>query len=287
MSTWRVVRLSASALLVITGSIHLDLYLTGYQTIPTIGWLFLFQVISAFALAFAVAVARSRLFAFAGAGFVMSTLVGYLVSLRVSLFGFREVRTTAGVVAGVVEIIGFAVLASLALRPARTPHTPPSSAPEREQFRYFRGTMVGGRWIALILTVGAAVSLAWLSTDTTAASSDSNATSTVVKVAEIHGVAVLTNAHGYTLYWFAPDTSSASHCYGTCAAYWPPVIGTPSGAAGVTGTLATVKRSNGALQATYNGHPLYTYIGDAAPGQSTGDRINLNGGRWYEMKEST
>ena len=102
-------------LLIATGAIHLDLYLTGYRTILTIGWLFLLQVITAFALGALVLVYGSRLAAAVGAGFVLSTLGGYLLSLRIGLFGFREVRTTAGIVAGVIEVVGFAALAALAL----------------------------------------------------------------------------------------------------------------------------------------------------------------------------
>ena len=108
----------------------------------------------------------------------------------------------------------------------------------------------------------------------------------LLKITKIHGASVLTNSRGYTLYWFAPDTPSKSTCYGTCAVYWPPVIGSPVAAAGVTGKLGTIKRSGGATQVTYDGHPLYTYVGDAAPGQATGDDINLNGGYWYEMARS-
>jgi hypothetical protein len=66
---WRLgLRLAGAGLLAAAGAIHLDLYLTGYRTIPTIGWLFLLQVIAAFALALAVLVTGSRLAAAAGAG---------------------------------------------------------------------------------------------------------------------------------------------------------------------------------------------------------------------------
>jgi hypothetical protein len=70
-----------AGLLAVTGAIHLDLYLTGYQSIPVIGWLFLLQVIAAFGLAAAVLVSGSRLAAMAGAGFALSTLGGYLLSV--------------------------------------------------------------------------------------------------------------------------------------------------------------------------------------------------------------
>ncbi len=97
---------------------------------------------------------------------------------------------------------------------------------------------------------------------------------------------VLTNARGFTLYWFAPDTPTASNCNGLCAAYWPPVTGAPPAGPGVTGRLATIKRDNGVTQATYNGHPLYTYVGDTRPGQANGNNLNLNGGLWHEVTVS-
>src|SRR5277367_1440661 len=120
---WLAMRLIGAGLLFATGAIHLDLYLTGYRTIPTIGWLFLLQVIAAFGLGVAVLAIPSRLVlagrlaAAAGAGFALATLGGYLLSVWIGLFGFKEVRTTAGIVAGVVDIVAFAVLAALALAP--------------------------------------------------------------------------------------------------------------------------------------------------------------------------
>jgi predicted lipoprotein with Yx(FWY)xxD motif len=97
---------------------------------------------------------------------------------------------------------------------------------------------------------------------------------------------VITNAQGFTLYSFAPDTPTKSNCNGTCAAYWPPVTGEPSAGPGATGTLGTIRRSDGSTQATYDGHPLYTYIGDTAPGQASGNNLNLNGGLWHEVTAS-
>jgi predicted lipoprotein with Yx(FWY)xxD motif len=93
---------------------------------------------------------------------------------------------------------------------------------------------------------------------------------------------VLTNSKGLTLYSFAPDTPTKSACYGSCASYWPPV-GSAKLASGVPGTLTTIKRTDGTTQAVYNGHPLYTYIADSAPGQANGNNINLNGGLWREI----
>ena len=125
---WRTVllRVAGAGLLIATAAIHLDLYLTGYRTIPTIGWLFLLQVIAAFGLALAVLaipgrfVLARRLAAAAGAGFALATLGGYLLSVWIGLFGFKEVRTTAGIVAGVIEVAAFVVLAAPPMTP---PHT--------------------------------------------------------------------------------------------------------------------------------------------------------------------
>lgn len=99
---------------------------------------------------------------------------------------------------------------------------------------------------------------------------------------------VLTNAQGKTLYWFAIDTSTSSKCTGTCATYWPPVIGTPSAAAGTSlpDGFGTITRPGGQIQATYDGHPLYTYVSDTAAGQIGGNGLNLSGGLWWAMTPS-
>ena len=107
--------------------------------------------------------------------------------------------------------------------------------------------------------------------------------SAALKTAKIGGATVLTSVSGRTLYWFAPDTAATSKCTGSCAAYWPPVTGPVIAGPGVTGRLGTIKRSDGSIQATYDGHPLYTYIGDTAPGQAHGNAVNLNGGLWREI----
>ena len=126
-----MLRVAGAGLLIAAGAIHLDLYLTGYRTIPTIGWLFLLQVIAAFALGLAVLatagrpVLAGRVAAAGGAAFALATLGGYLLTVWIGLFGFKEVRTTAGIAAGVIEVAAFAVLAALALAPV------PADAPAR------------------------------------------------------------------------------------------------------------------------------------------------------------
>jgi predicted lipoprotein with Yx(FWY)xxD motif len=296
-------RLVGAGLLAATAAIHLDLYLTGYRSIPTIGWLFLLQVIAAFALAAAVlatAFARGdgpvqRLVAAAGAGFAVATLGGYLLSLWIGLFGFKEVRTTAGTVAGVIEIAAFAVLAVVAVVPApragRVGSAAEADAAARAAGDARPGPGPAGMRAALA-AVGAlsVIALAILGGSVAAATStpaggpaSASNTPAVLKTATIGGVSVLTNAKGLTLYWFAPDTSVRSVCYGTCAAYWPPVTGTPVAGPGVTGRIATISRTGGGTQVTYDGHPLYTYVGDTAPGQASGNNLDLNGGLWHEV----
>jgi predicted lipoprotein with Yx(FWY)xxD motif len=100
--------------------------------------------------------------------------------------------------------------------------------------------------------------------------------------AKVNGATVLTNAKGFTLYSFAPDTSTKSNCNGACATFWPPV-GKVTAGPGVTGTIATITRSDGSTQATYDGHPLYTFVKDTAPGQAKGNGLNLSGGVWHEI----
>jgi predicted lipoprotein with Yx(FWY)xxD motif len=108
---------------------------------------------------------------------------------------------------------------------------------------------------------------------------------TKLKTAKIGSVTVLTTSKGFTLYSFAPDTHTASKCNGSCAQIWPPVKG-PASASGVKGKFATIKRADGSVQATYNGHPLYTFTGDTAPKQAKGNGLNVNGGVWHEVTTS-
>ena len=133
-------------------------------------------------------------------------------------------------------------------------------------------------------TSAASTPAAAASSSATAAASGSGGSTVAERT--IGSQQVLTNAQGLTLYWFVPDTSTTSKCTGSCATYWPPVKGPVTAGAGVTGTLSTITRSDGTTQATYDGHPLYTYVADTAPGQDKGNGKNLSGGLWYEMTVS-
>ena len=249
--------IAGAVLLIASGSIHLDLYLTGYRTIPTIGWLFLLQIIAAYVLAVAIVITRQRLVYAAGALFSLGVLGGYLLSLKVGLFGFSEVRTTAGIVAAVVDVAAFAVLA-LAV----------------DTGRRVIGATAAVSVVALGL-MGAAVA--------TPKAAPVASGGQLLQARVVNGQDLLTNAKGLTLYTFAPDGPGKSVCYGACAAYWPPVAGHEAAGPGVGGQIGTIKRSDGTSQATYDGHPLYTYIGDKAPGSDAGNNINLNGGLWKDV----
>jgi predicted lipoprotein with Yx(FWY)xxD motif len=144
--------------------------------------------------------------------------------------------------------------------------------------------------LALALALSACASSASSSSSTPAAGGGSapasGSSGSALDMTTINGTAVVTNSKGMTLYWFVPDSSTASKCTGSCATYWPPVTGPVTAGSGVTGTLGTITRADGTKQATYDGHPLYTYIGDTAAGQAKGNGLTLSGGLWYEMTVS-
>jgi predicted lipoprotein with Yx(FWY)xxD motif len=280
-------RIAGAMLLCVSAGIHLDLYLTGYRTIPTIGWLFLLQFCGGFTLAIAVLVTHSRLTVAASAAFALSTLSAYLLAVWIGLFGFKEVRTRAGIAAGLIEVAAFATLAlaAAAAGPARDDDGWISSAARRvARVRSAVSVVIGAVGAVSVLA------LALLGVAEANASGPppvpAGTHAVTLKTIKIGGVDVLTNAQGFTLYWFAPDTPTASKCFGSCAAYWPPVIGDPHAGPGVTGKLGTLSRGGHTVQATYDGHPLYTYIGDNGPGQANGNKLDLNGGAWYEMNVS-
>jgi len=111
----------------------------------------------------------------------------------------------------------------------------------------------------------------------------SSTEATLLQTRTIGGVTVLTDDEGYTLYWFGPDSATKSACLDSCARSWPPVTGPATWDSGVTGTIGAIVRPGGALQATYNGHPLYTTTADTSPGQTKGNGVWSHGGEWHEV----
>jgi predicted lipoprotein with Yx(FWY)xxD motif len=131
--------------------------------------------------------------------------------------------------------------------------------------------------LALVAAAVAAVAIFAVSASATA---DSGA---VVKIGPSKLGRILVDAKGKTLYMWAHDKSAKSTCYGDCAEYWPPLItrGRPSALSGAqAGLLGTSRRSDGRLQVTYAGHPLYYFVKDTKAGQTSGEGLTGFGGRW-------
>ena len=159
------------------------------------------------------------------------------------------------------------------------------TAPGQQRHPWAMYWLASAAVIAAALTVAACGSSSAGGAASTPPSAASGAASSgsALKTTTISGAAVLTNAQGFTLYSFAPDTAITSECNGSCAQIWPPVEGPVTTGTGIPGKLSTIARSDGATQATYNGRPIYTYVGDTRPGQANGNNLNLNGGLWHEV----
>ena len=100
---------------------------------------------------------------------------------------------------------------------------------------------------------------------------------------------VVVNGPGRTLYIFEKDTRGMSACNGACAAYWPPLVskGKPVALAGVDQSLVgTTTRADGSQQVTYNGWPVYTFIGDKQSGQTSGEGLTDFGASWDALTPS-
>ncbi len=98
---------------------------------------------------------------------------------------------------------------------------------------------------------------------------------------------VLVDSEGRTLYDFHKDKGSKSACYSACAEAWPPLLteGDPQAQGPADRSmLGTTKRKDGTLQVTYNGWPLYTYVGDQKPGEANGNDVKAFGAQWYALE---
>jgi len=140
------------------------------------------------------------------------------------------------------------------------------------------------RWLlaaacALVVAAGAGWAMHLLSPS----APGPRAEATLLQTRTIGDVTVLTDDEGYTLYWFGPDSATKSACLDSCARSWLPVTGPATWDSGVTGTIGAIVRPGGALQATYNGHPLYTTTADTGPGQTKGNGVWSHGGEWHEV----
>src|SRR5690349_5645959 len=133
----------------------------------------------------------------------------------------------------------------------------------------------------LTLLVGVAVSAVLVATVAAVAAAAPRPAGAVVKVASSPLGRILVDSKGVTLYDFPPDSGKTSVCYGACAALWPPLTtdGRPVAGPGIDKSLlGTTKRKDGKVEVTYAGHPLYYFVSDRRPGQTTGQGVNQFGG---------
>jgi predicted lipoprotein with Yx(FWY)xxD motif len=102
---------------------------------------------------------------------------------------------------------------------------------------------------------------------------------------------ILVNNKGRTLYMFVPDKQKKVTCKGKCAVVWPPLKvksgqKPTAGGAAKQKLLGTDNNPGGGKVVTYNRWPLYTYVTDTKSGQTTGQGVNANGGKWYVLSPS-
>ena len=110
--------------------------------------------------------------------------------------------------------------------------------------------------------------------------------STTVSTATSKLGRILADSRGRTLYLFENDKRGHSSCAGACATYWPPLLtrGKPTAArAAKQALLGTTRRADGTTQVTYAGHPLYRFVQDTKPGQTTGQDLHDFGAGWYVL----
>ena len=118
------------------------------------------------------------------------------------------------------------------------------------------------------------------------ASGGTDSAAATVAIAKTRLGMILVDGKGRTLYDFVKDKGSMSTCYDACAALWPPLLtnGKPHPGHGVRpALLGTTKRHDGKLEVTYNHHPLYYYVADGKPGQTTGQGLNQFGAPWWVL----
>ncbi len=137
-------------------------------------------------------------------------------------------------------------------------------------------------------TTGAQAAAATVPSSSTAAAASGAAPAALVTTKQDKlGTVLASGPKHMTVYLFEGDSGSHSTCTGACAAAWPPVIGKPSaGGSAVAADLSTTKRSDGKLQVTYKGHPIYQFIKDKDSGDAYGQGVKAFGADWYVLAPS-
>src|ERR1700704_6644993 len=143
-----------------------------------------------------------------------------------------------------------------------------------------------------VATVLLAAACGGSSPSTSAASPSPSATATGEKIAVATNAklgSILVDEKGMTVYLFVADTTKESTCYTSCASIWPPVLtnGAPQAGTGADASLlGTTTRTDGKVEVTYAGHPLYYFVQDKAAGDTTGQGVNGFGGLWWVLTPS-
>src|SRR3954471_11926057 len=149
-----------------------------------------------------------------------------------------------------------------------------------------RTAAVAGGGVVAIAVAGCGGGGAYGGHDTKSASPAAGSGGTSVALAGSKLGKILVDGTGRTLYLFEADKGKASACGGACASVWPPLTtkgGATAGAGLTASKLGSIKRSDGTAEVTYNGHPLYTFAGDRAAGQTTGQGSDDFGAEWYVL----
>lgn len=123
----------------------------------------------------------------------------------------------------------------------------------------------------------------------TAAAPKTSSAPATVDVSKSSLGSILVNSEGRTVYLFKADVGKQSACTGACVTKWPPLLttGKPTAGAGlIASKLATITRSDGTRQITYNGHPLYLFIKDQKPGDVKGQGVIAFGAAWFALSPS-
>jgi predicted lipoprotein with Yx(FWY)xxD motif len=265
-----------------SGALHLYLYFNGYGPVPTIGTLFVLQFAAAICSAVLVVATKGPVVPAGAALFALATLGGYLLSLSVGLFGFKEVPTSYGAWAGGLELAAFGVLGAVAL--ARLALRAPRGGRVLATAARATGALLGAGALALALSLELVGPVAGAGA---VRSGPATGKPTVVVVDLRHYGPVLADSSRMSLYLLSDERPGHLTCTSGCLSIWPPLLvgkgQVPRAGPGVRGHLGVLARG-GLRELTYNGYPLYTYAGDSSPGNANGEGIPSFGGTWYLVR---
>jgi predicted lipoprotein with Yx(FWY)xxD motif len=143
--------------------------------------------------------------------------------------------------------------------------------------------------LAALLVVAVVAGGTLAASASTSTATGAKAKSPTLKLRKTGLGTILVDSRGRSLYAFGHDLKDKSRCSGACADNWPPAASPakPTVAKGIAKSkLKVIKRANGSRQLSFNGHPLYRFIADGAPGDTNGQNIDAFGGIWHVVSKS-